>query len=155
MQHATNCHCGKMLTINLSKCHPNVLMDGHSFCEGFQETDLAGHPAGIIAIRCATRNFNRKSLFPSLHWEQNVCNRQVEIYFFVAATFRTAKVFRWSVSQWAKQPNNQSRSQSASQSISQSVSQQASQSVSQSVSPSVSQSVSRSVGQSVSQLVSQ
>ena len=32
------------------------------FVEGFQETDLAGHPSGERAIRCASRNFDRKSL---------------------------------------------------------------------------------------------
>ena len=29
---------------------------------GFQEKDLAGHPSGERAIRCASRNFDRKSL---------------------------------------------------------------------------------------------
>ena len=33
VQHATSCHCGRTLQKNLSKCHPNVLMDGHVSCE--------------------------------------------------------------------------------------------------------------------------
>ena len=37
VQHATSCHCGRTLKKNLSKCHPNVLMDGHVSCEVYKQ----------------------------------------------------------------------------------------------------------------------
>ena len=37
VQHATSCHCGRTLKKNLSKCHPNVLMDGHVSSEVYKQ----------------------------------------------------------------------------------------------------------------------
>ena len=74
VQHATNCHCGRTLNEKIVKIssqrvdgRPLFLWGLHAkfdsqFVKGFQETDLAGHLSGERAIRCASRNFDRKSL---------------------------------------------------------------------------------------------
>ena len=72
---SATCHqlsCGWILRKKKSKRHPNVLMDGHvscykqnstpNFSQRIPETDSTGHPSGERAIRCAIRNFDRKSL---------------------------------------------------------------------------------------------
>ena len=71
MQHATNCHCGRILEkiVKMSSHRvdgrPRILLQAKfdsQLVRGFQERDLAGHPSGERAIRCSSRNFDRKSL---------------------------------------------------------------------------------------------
>ena len=118
-----------------------------------RDSKKRSHPAGIIAIRCATRNFNRKSLSS----QASIGNKMFAIaklrfIFLSPQLFEPQKSF---AGQSVSGPNSQSISHAVNQPVNQSVSQSASKPASQSVSQSVNQkSLSQSVSQSARQSVS-